>query len=72
MLLNEEPVIFRKEIYAMACVLGGLVYWAFSYLGLSLYITVVASFLTVCIIRLLAVKYHISLPTLRDEEEKKE
>ena len=23
-LLNEEPVIFRKEIYAMACVLGGL------------------------------------------------
>lgn len=71
-LLNEEPVIFRKEIYAMACVLGGLVYWAFSYLGLSLYITVIASFLTVCIIRLLAVKYHISLPTLRDEEDKKE
>ena len=70
-LLNEEPVIFRKEIYAMACVLGGLVYWAFSYLGLSLYITVIASFLTVCIIRLLAVKYHISLPTLRDEEDKK-
>ena len=68
-LLNEEPVIFRKEIYAMACVLGGLVYWAFSYLGLSLYITVVASFLTVCIIRLLAVRYHISLPTLRDEEQ---
>ena len=56
----------------MACVLGGLVYWAFSYLGLSLYITVVASFLTVCIIRLLAVKYHISLRTLRDEEDKKE
>ena len=71
-LLNEEPVIFRKEIYAMACVLGGLVYWAFSYLGLSLYVTVIASFLTVCIIRLLAVKYHISLPTLRDEEDKKE
>ena len=26
-LLNEEPVIFRKEIYAMACVAGGLTYW---------------------------------------------
>ena len=26
-LLNNEPVIFHKEIYAMASVLGGLVYW---------------------------------------------
>ena len=69
-LLNEEPVIFRKEIYAMACVIGGLVYWGFSCLDVSLYVTVVASFVTVCAIRLLAVKYHISLPTLRDEDEK--
>ena len=67
-LLNEEPVIFRKEIYAMACVLGGLVYWAFWALGVSLYITVIAAFLVVCVIRFLAVKYHISLPKLRDEE----
>ena len=67
-LLNEEPVIFRKEIYAMACVLGGLVYWGLCALGVSLYITVVAAFLVVCVIRFLAVKYHISLPKLRDEE----
>ena len=25
--INEIPLIFRKEIYAMACVIGGLVYW---------------------------------------------
>lgn len=66
-LLNEEPVIFRKEIYAMACVIGGLVYWLLSYLGVSLYVTVVVAFLVVCIIRLLAVRYHISLPKLREE-----
>ena len=24
--INEEPLIFRKEIYAMACVMGGFVY----------------------------------------------
>ena len=67
-LLNEEPVIFRKEIYAMACVAGGLAYWLLSYLDVSLYITVGVAFLVVCIIRLLAVRYHISLPKLRDEE----
>ena len=67
-LLNEEPVIFRKEIYAMACVVGGLTYWLLSWLQVSLYITVIATFAIVCAIRFLAVKYHISLPKLRDEE----
>ncbi len=67
-LLNVEPVIFRKEIYAMACVVGGLAYWGLSSLGVSLYLTVIVAFLSVCIIRFLAVKYHISLPKLRDED----
>ena len=67
-LLNEEPVIFRKEIYAMACVVGGLTYWLLSWLQVSLYITVTATFAIVCAIRFLAVRYHISLPKLRDEE----
>ncbi len=67
-LLNVEPVIFRKEIYAMACVVGGLAYWGLSSLGVSVYITVIVAFLFVCIIRFLAVKYHISLPKLRDED----
>ena len=67
-LLNEEPVIFRKEIYALACVVGGLTYWLLSWLQVSLYITVIATFAIVCAIRFLAVRYHISLPKLRDEE----
>ena len=67
-LLNEEPVIFRREIYAMACVVGGLTYWLLSWLQVSLYITVIATFAIVCAIRFLAVRYHISLPNLRDEE----
>lgn len=67
-LLNNEPVIFRKEIYAMACVIGGLIYWMMWSLGVSPVITVVVSFLVVCFIRFMAVKYHISLPKLRDEE----
>ena len=67
-LLNEEPVIFRREIYAMACVVGGLTYWLLSWLQVSLYITVIATFAIVGAIRFLAVRYHISLPKLRDEE----
>lgn len=67
-LLNNEPVIFQKEIYAVACVVGGLVYWVFYALGLSVEVTSVASFLSTCLIRFLAVRYHISLPKLKGEQ----
>lgn len=33
--INEIPLIFRKEIYAMACVIGGLIYWLLYRLGLD-------------------------------------
>ena len=65
-LLNNVPVIFHKEIYAMACVAGGMVYWLMFTLHAPLTLTVIVSFLTVCIIRFLAVKYHVSLPLLNN------
>jgi uncharacterized membrane protein YeiH len=68
-LLNNEPVIFHREIYAMACVLGGLVYWALAALGLSTELSAISSFFVTCLIRFLAVRYHISLPTLKGENE---
>lgn len=67
-LLNNEPVIFQKEIYAMACVIGGMVYWGLIAIGLPVELTVTISFLAICVIRFLAVRYHISLPTLKGEE----
>lgn len=66
-LLNNEPVIFHKEIYAMAAVLGGVTYWSLDILGTTVEVTVIASFIITCLIRFLAVRYHLSLPTLKDE-----
>ncbi len=67
-LLNNVPIIFQKEIYAMASIFGGLVYWLLMRLGVDVNITVAVTFLVVCAIRLLAVKYHISLPVLKGED----
>ena len=66
-LLNNVPVIFHKEIYAMAAVLGGITYWFLDILMVSIEVTVIASFIVTCLIRFLAVRYHLSLPTLKDE-----
>ncbi len=66
-LLNNEPVIFRKEIYAIAAVAGGLVYWQLDALDFPIEATVLSSFAVTCVIRFLAVKYHLSLPKLKNQ-----
>ena len=68
-LLTNEPVIFHKEIYAIASVIGGMAYWGLAELGVPIEITVVISFITTCIIRFLAVRYHISLPVLKENKK---
>lgn len=66
--VNETPLIFRKEIYAIACIIGGLVYQLCYMLNLSVEVAVVSTFVTVVVVRLLAVKYRISLPVLKDPD----
>ena len=66
-LINEVPLIFRKEIYALACVFGGLVYYLCLYSGLNSTLTQIIGAVSVILIRILAVKYHISLPNLKGE-----
>ena len=66
-LINEIPLIFRKEIYAMACVIGGVFYWATSLMGLDVVVVQLISGASVFITRILAVKYHICLPILKGD-----
>jgi uncharacterized membrane protein YeiH len=67
-LINEEPLIFRKDIYALACVFGGIAYYACMLLSLPSALSQFISAISVFIIRILAVKYHISVPVLKGEE----
>lgn len=69
-LCNEIPVIFRKEIYATACIVGGLAFILFYELGMKQDVIYVITSLTVILIRLMAVKYHISLPSFHLSPEK--
>lgn len=63
-LCNEIPVIFRKEIYATPCIIGGFSYFLLrEFLADTNFIFVIAG-LIVIIMRLLAVKFKISLPNL--------
>ena len=67
-LCNEIPVIFRKEIYATACILGGIIYFVMRYLPINDNLIFVIAGAVVITTRLLAVKFKISLPSLYKKE----
>lgn len=66
-LVNNEPLLFQKDIYATACLAGGLIYWITLLAGTSPMVQGIACAATVIIIRLLAVRYGWSLPVLMEE-----
>ena len=68
-LINEVPLIFRKEIYATCCLAGGIVYVLFLNLGWTREGSALLSCIVAISIRMLAVKYHWSLPYIKGIEE---
>ncbi|SNS59833.1 Uncharacterized membrane protein YeiH [Belliella buryatensis] len=63
-LTNEIPILFRKEIYASACLAGAILYLILNYFGLERDYNLLISMSVVITIRLIAVKYKLSLPSL--------
>lgn len=63
-LLNEVPLLLRKDVYALACVAGGLVYFACYYFHLSAGLRELIAASTVITVRILAIKFHMHLPVL--------
>lgn len=69
-LINEIPLIFRREIYALACVIGGIVFVTLSKkTDLNAIIIDVITAAVVILIRYFAVKYKLSLPVLKGERK---
>ena len=63
--INEVPLIFRKELYALACAAGGILYFFLPFVGVeSVYIRNIAGMALIFVIRALAIKYHLGVPVL--------
>lgn len=63
-LINNEPLLFKKDLYATACLAGGLAYAALLSLDASVPAQALACAATVIAMRVLAVRYGWSLPVL--------
>lgn len=61
-LLNTIPLIFRKEIYATACILGGVLYFGLLYFNLKADVAKIIVIAFITTLRIIVVRYKLALP----------
>ena len=69
-LFNDVPLLFCKEIYAMACIAGGLIYFLLKKVNLDEDISKIVCILIIVGIRILAVRFKLSLPLFYERKKK--
>jgi uncharacterized membrane protein YeiH len=63
-ILNEIPTLFRKEIYATACIVGGFLYFFLQEFNILSGYKEIVVFTVIVVIRFLAIRMNISLPNI--------
>ncbi|MGV3546068.1 MAG: trimeric intracellular cation channel family protein [Pedobacter sp.] len=61
-LLNTIPLIFRKEIYATACIAGGILYFGLLEMNLKADIAKIFVITFIVTLRIVVVRYKLALP----------
>ncbi|WP_435262398.1 trimeric intracellular cation channel family protein [Tenacibaculum sp. nBUS_03] len=66
-LTRKVPLIFKKEIYASACLSGGVVYLILGNFKINEYLHFIVSASVIIIIRTVVVKYELELPKIKKD-----
>lgn len=69
-LINEVPVIFKKEIYATVSILGGSVYLLLALTNINHILLQLIPIILIIGVRFLVIYYKISFPTIYRKDEK--
>ncbi|WP_165020774.1 MULTISPECIES: trimeric intracellular cation channel family protein [unclassified Dysgonomonas] len=67
-LINEIPIIFTQELYAVACIIGGVIFSALHFFNVDLAICEIVTAVSIVAIRILATKFRWTLPIVKGEE----
>ncbi|MDE7443576.1 MAG: trimeric intracellular cation channel family protein [Muribaculaceae bacterium] len=68
-LINDEPLVFRQDIYATACMAGCFAYWGGMLIGIEPVWQQVICAVTIILLRTLALRYKWQMPKLRSDSE---
>ena len=67
-LTGTMPVVLRKQVYAMASLLGGLVYYALHILKVNGVVSALSGMAVIILLRILATVFRWDLPSVRIEK----
>ena len=67
-LTNETPVLFKKEIYATACLAGAVLYLLLYRFDVDRDINLLCSSTLIFVVRIVALKWKLSLPGFRRDQ----
>jgi len=68
--LNNVPLLFRKEIYAMACIAGGALYFLLEWLKVESNLTRIICIVTIFTTRVIAFRFNLSMPGFYNKRNK--
>jgi uncharacterized membrane protein YeiH len=61
-LCNDIPLVLRKELYAVLALLGSLLFIILTHLHISQNINIIITLISIFIVRLLAIFFHLEIP----------
>ena len=64
-LANEVPLIFRQEIYATACLTGGILFLVLGQFNVNVDVRIILTVVYIIALRIVSVKYKWSFPTIK-------
>ncbi len=67
-LSNEIPLIFRKEMYATTCIIGGIFYLTTGYFNLPEWFIWLGTIGLVIVLRIVSIKLKLSYPVLSERD----
>ncbi len=67
---QEIPLILSREIYATACLIGGMIYFFLKWLGLNHSLTISVSVFIIITVRMISIRLNWSLPKNEDMKNK--
>ena len=68
MMCNDIPFVLRKHVYAVAAIVGSIVFYTLSCLGLDVSIASLVGMISTVALRLLARHYEWNLPRVREPD----
>ncbi len=70
-LIDTTPYVFKKHVYAMAAIIGGILYYILRKYTQNVNLSSVLSMMLIFAIRMLATKYRWSLPKIHINDDEK-